>query len=324
MSIKAFYGHTLDLAPFQDCTPSDAASLLRNWGANAVFGGYTDPAFTAAAHTAGLRVFAEFGCFVGESWWQKYLDSRPITSEGTALPKLEWYAGVNPSHPAVRSERLAALEELLSTHDLDGVWLDFIRWPGRWEEPNPVQHLTSFDSGTLRRFQADTGITTPADELVTRHAEAWHAWRCAQITDWVAQAAEVMRRVAPETQLGLFSVPWRAADFDGGLIRLMGQDLRALAAHVDVFSPMVYHRMCGRPVEWIAEVTAEVAAMTDSPVWPIIQAVDEPDALPDDEFDAAIQAAMSGPSEGIILFQLKGILQGNRLAITRRRLATNA
>jgi hypothetical protein len=324
MSVKAFYGYAADLPPFQDRAPSDSVSLLRSWGANAVFGGYTDPEFTAAARTAGLRVFAEFGCFVGESWWQKHPHSRPITLQGHPLPKLEWYAGVNPSHPAVRSEQLAALEKLLSTYDLDGVWLDFIRWPGRWEKPNPAQHLTSFDSGTLLRFQADTGITTSADELATRHAEAWHAWRCAQITNWVAQAAEVVRRVAPETQLGLFSVPWRVADFDGGLVRVMGQDLKALAAHVNVFSPMVYHRMCGQPVEWIAEVTAEVAAMTERPVWPIIQAVDEPDAMPDDEFDAAIGAATSGPSEGVILFHLKGLLQGSRLAVACRHFTTRA
>jgi hypothetical protein len=110
-------------------------------------------------------------------------------------------------------------------------------------------------------------------------------------------------------------------DFGGGLTRVIGQNLAALATHVDVFSPMVYHRMCGRPVEWIAEVTAEVAARTRRSVWPIIQAVDEPDDLPDGEFDAAIRTAMGEPAGGVILFHLKGTLQGNRLAVARRRFA---
>jgi hypothetical protein len=315
VSVKAFYGYSPDLAPFQGRSPSEAAALLRGWGADAVFGGYTDPDFVAAAHDAGLRVLAEFGCFVGGSWWQEHPDSRPVTPDGAPLPKLEWYAGVNPSHPVVRRERLAALEGLLTAHEVDGVWLDFIRWPGRWEKPDPPLYQTSFDAGTLGRFQENTGIAASASELLTTHADEWHAWRCAQITSWAAQAAALVRHVAPEATLGLFSVPWRTTD----LARVMGQDLPALAAHVDVFSPMVYHRMCGQPVEWIAEVTAEVAAATGRPVWPIIQAVDEPETLPDDEFEAAIHATMSAPADGVILFHLKGVLQGNRLAVARRR-----
>jgi hypothetical protein len=74
-----------------------------------------------------------------------------------------------------------------------------------------------------------------------------------------------------------------------------------------------------RPVEWIAEVTTEVAATTGCPVWPIIQAVDEPEALPDGEFEAAIRAGMSDPSHGVILFHLEGVLQGGRLPVVRRR-----
>ena len=318
MSIKAFYGYSPDLEPFRGLAPMEVVALLRDWGADAVFGGYTDPAFVTAAHDAGLRVFAEFACFVGPSWWQEYPDSRPVTPDGALLPKVDWYAGVNPSHPAVRSERLLALENLLSAHDVDGVWLDFIRWPGRWEQPEPTLHHTSFDAGTLRRFQAATGIVASPGELLTIHAGEWHAWRCAQIAGWVAQAGAMVRHVAPGTTLGLFSVPWPAAD----LARVMGQDLTALAAHVDVFSPMVYHRLCSRPVEWIAQVTTEVAAATARPVWPIVQAVDEPDALPDDELDAAIRAAMGDPSGGVILFHLKGVLQGSRLAVVRRRFGT--
>jgi len=178
---------------------------------------------------------------------------------------------------------LAALENLLTAHELDGVWLDFIHWPGRWEKPKSRLYPTSFDAGTLNRFRADTGISAPPDELLATWAQEWQAWHCEQITDWVAQAAALVRLVAPGTTLGLFSVPWQEAV----LVRVMGQDLLALAAHVDVFSPMVYHRMCGRPVEWSTGVAGEVAAKTGRPVWPIIQAVDEPDTLPDDEFNAA-------------------------------------
>jgi len=107
MSIKALYGYSADLEPFQRRSPLEAAALLRDWGADAVFGGHADPAFVAAAHGAGLRVFAEFACFVGEAWWQKHPDSRPVTPDGAPLPRLEWYTGANPSHPVGRAGKSA-------------------------------------------------------------------------------------------------------------------------------------------------------------------------------------------------------------------------
>ena len=88
-----------------------------------------------------------------------------------------------------------------------------------------------------------------------------------QITSFVRQAAEVVRTQARRPcQLGLFSVPWRTENFEGALRRIMGQELGALAADVDIFSPMVYHRMCGQPVSWIRAVSEEAHALTGKPV----------------------------------------------------------
>ena len=81
---------------------------------------------------------------------------------------------------------------------------------------------------------------------------------------------------------------------------MIGQDYRALGQYVDVFSPMVYHRMCGYPPEWIAGVTDEVHALGGKPVWPIVQSVDDPEPLPADEYGAALDAALESPaSEGV-------------------------
>ena len=327
----ALYGFSPDLPPFVGQTPAEQVTLLQSWGNTVVFGGYHDPAFIDAAHRAGMPVYAEFGCFVGQRWWQAIPESRPVTETGAFLEpeggENAWYCGVNPAHPAVQQQALAKLEGLLIEHTIDGVWLDFIRWPCHWEVHDPYLPLTSFDPGTVERFCRDTGIdpvvgevTAVARVILERHAARWTEWCCAQVTSWVAAARGIVDRVRPGAVLGLFGVPWRLADREGAILRVIGQEYKALGQYVDVFSPMVYHRMCGYPPEWIASVTDEVHALSGKPVWPIVQSVDDPELLPADEYAAALDAALASPaSEGVLVFTLKGALGEDKLRVTRER-----
>lgn len=327
MKTQALYGFAPDLKPFTGKTPVEQVALLQTWGNTAIFGGYQDPAFVAAARAAGMKVYAEFGCFVHRKWWEEVPESRPITHEGRPLEPEAWYYGVNPSVPAVRQGLWEALEKLLAEHALDGVWLDFIRWPCHWESPHPYLPRTSFDAGTLTRFRQDTGIEIPttdppaaAQALLGRYGAAWTAWRCDQITSWVAEARAILERTRPGALLGLFGLPWRRSDHGGAILNVVGQDYRALGPYVDVFSPMVYHAMCGQPVEWIGAVTREIQALGGKPVWPIIQSVDEPRPLPAAEYDRALDIALNHPaSEGVLVFTLKGALEEARLAATKAR-----
>ena len=329
MKAKALYGFSPDLAPFVRLSPFEQVAWLQATGSNAIFGGYQDPAFVEAAHAAGMPVYAEFSCFVGREWWERIPGSRPLTAEGARLEAEKWYYGVNPAVTAVRVDRLAALERLLLDYAPDGVWLDFIRWPCQWGVPAPVLPRTSFDSDTLLLFRHDTGIRVPTDDpqaagraLLGRYEAEWTAWRCAQITTWVAAARAVVRRVRPQAVLGLFGVPWGLAERDGAITKVIGQDYRALGQYVDIFSPMVYHRMCGEAIDWIATITEEVHALSGKPVWPIIQAVDEPATLPGEEYGRALDAALhSTASEGVMVFTLEAATAGAKLAVTREKLA---
>ena len=306
---------------------AEQVAILREWGNTAVFGGYQDPAFVEAAHEAGMPVYAEFGCFVGQRWWQRVPESRPVTSEGRALLPKDGYYGVNPSVPEVREAQLAALEALLSTHAIDGVWLDFIRWPCRWESPTPAMPRTSFDAGTVTRFCHDTGIEIEpgapeemAEAILGAHEAAWTAWRCEQVISWVAAAREVVQRVRPGALVGLFGVPWRTADYDRAIVNVIGQDYRALGAYVDVFSPMVYHRMCGHGPAWVGAVTAHVHEASHKPVWPIVQSVDQPDVLPAEEYAAVLDVALGHPAaDGVLVFTLQGALDPAKLEATVAR-----
>lgn len=323
--IKAVYGFSDKLEPFAGQTIAQHVDTLSAWGVNVVFGGYQRAEFVRQAHQAGLRVFAEFGCFVGDRWWTSHPTSRPICQDGSPLPRQNGYAGVTPSHPQVRQALLDELAALVSAHELDGVWLDFIRWSSRWESPQPTLYQTSFDRDSVERFCRDAALDWVARSeeepaawaawILSEHCQAWIDWKCQQITSWVAQARQVVdARAKRPCLLGMFAVPWTMEERDRALTRIMGQDLSALASLIDVFSPMVYHRMCGQTPAWIAEITGHVAERTAKPVWPIIQTMSEPDPLSDIEFGQAIQLARSAHgSESVILFTLQGILKEQRL-----------
>ena len=319
--MKALYGFKPSLSVFQGHSSEQQVNLLKSWGVDAIFGGYEDNRFVDAAHALGISVYAEFGCFRGKNWWEDIPDSRPITPKGSPLEPVDWYYGVNPSVLDVRQQLLTRLRELLSNYQVDGVWLDFIRWPCRWEKKNPQLIQTSFDPHTIQRFTSDTKIALKgedtATQILTHHANEWTRWKCEQVRSWVAEARTIVDTVRPEVTLGMFAIPWLPNDFDGAITSIIGQDFDQLAPYIDVFSPMTYHRMCHRPVSWIETITSHLKQTTNKPVVPIIQSVDLPDVLPIDDYSESLEIAQS-VGEGVIVFTLESMLEEKRLDATRQ------
>ncbi|MEZ4867349.1 MAG: hypothetical protein R3C14_38850 [Caldilineaceae bacterium] len=168
----------------------------------------------------------------------------------------------------------------------------------------------------LRRQQG----AAAAEIILTHYAAEWTAWRCEQITAWVAKARQLVDALRPGLTLGLFAIPWQQHDFDGAIRTLIGQDFAALAPYVDIFSPMTYHRLCNRPVTWISEVVQELSQQTHRPICPIIQSIDEPTPLPATEYDAALELAATAPgANGVIVFTLAGMVTEEKQRVTVER-----
>ncbi len=318
MTLRITYGFRSDLLAFAGLSPEEAGERLRALGCDGVFMHEPGRAWVDGLHAAGLRVYAELSVFSGQGVWERFPGSRPITDDGTPAPREEWYEPAIPTLPELRAHRLRELETLIQSAPLDGLWLDFIRWPARWERPQPRLYHSSFDPVTLAQFQADTGVRLPAEAtgpaeaarwILSHTAESWFAWRYQQIVSFVAEARARLRQHLPQAILGVFTVPWTDADFDGAFIRIIGQDPALLAPYVDIFSPMVYHRMCGRDPGWTGVVTRWVQERSHRAVWPIVEAVASAEDYPAAEFAAACRAAQDASGEGVLVFTLEGLLQ---------------
>jgi hypothetical protein len=324
--LRAVYGFSKKIDPFQGKTNQEIVEFLKTYNLNAIFGQHDDDEFVDTCHRNGIRVYAEAAIFVGEKYWKEHPESRPITASGEPLEKIEWYAGVCPNQPWLWQEKLEMIRTMVRETKLDGIWLDFIRYPCHWEVKSPRLDQTCFCPVCMKQFQKDTGITIPAELVNAKEKAQWvlkhHRnkfieWKCERIALFVQKAREVIKAERPGVLVGLFGVPWMPTELDDAIHAIIGQDYRMLAPYVDVFSPMVYHRMCGRDTKWISDVTRYLVRITRKPVVPIIQACSLPDKLTDAEFKQAMEAALSVPSAGVIIFNLKYLIEEKKPDVLR-------
>ncbi|MDD3153831.1 MAG: hypothetical protein PHS41_03110 [Victivallaceae bacterium] len=124
----------------------------------------------------------------------------------------------NFSNPLVQQSYFRQLNELLkvvaSYRNFDGVdlWIDAF---GSWRDLQ-----AGYDSGTLRRFSEENKVVLPAgqcyEELTSPGAlrNRWIAWRCKQVTDFVANTRRTMNQFTPKRPLRIVSSEYHADHFD--------------------------------------------------------------------------------------------------------------
>lgn len=276
-------------------------------GANTVFTGIKNLSHESiyTIKKNNLKLFIEVGIFQSQDLWQKYPSSRPIDRKGRKIDKINWYAGVCPNNPHVRKEKLDLIKQLIKSEKIDGIWLDFIRYPCRWEEVrNSKITEYCFCSNCLNKYNKDVGGKP--------EGKKWINWKCKQITDFVAEVKRNIEKSKKNIRLGMFVVPWKQKEFDNAITRIIGQDFRILVKPIDVFSPMVYHKFCDRPVSWVGDTVKYFAEFSNKPILPIIQTEDEAGKLTKKVFRKEINSAIKLSSQGTIIFFLEDLLKDNR------------
>jgi hypothetical protein len=236
-------------------------------------------------HRLGMRFVGGISCFSEHGTNHVLLSQRPelwpVLENGERRPQMEWYIGVTPTVEDYSQARLDELERIVRAHDLDGVCLDFIRWPLHWElelrsnAPRPLQ--SSFDSHTVSRFLQYANLELPPDcktipqqagWILGQHREAWTNFKCQIITDFVAQARERVRTHKDSPfSLGVYLVPAP----DKPRAELVGQRAGDLAPLVDFLAPMVYHAIVHQTPAWVAQTIKDANQLAPGKVLPVLQ-----------------------------------------------------
>lgn len=314
---------------------SGQVELLIRTGANTVVipGKFLDRIPIELLRGRGMRIIADWSVFVGEEIRTRFPDSVPVNASGRPYERDGWYVPACPNHPQLRRRHIDALAQLLERHgpQLFGLWLDFIRYPVRWEGAAPPLPQVCFCRHCLNLFLGEERAGYSGEEtqrlaraILAERRDEWVDWKCSRIVAFAEEVRRLIDGCRLDIQLGVFSLPWRQADFDGALRAVACQDLDRLARVVNTFSPMVYHRLCGQDVAWVADVIrdAQQAVSKESrrAVLPIVQAMDRPDRLSPQELDAALAAGLATDTAGVLIFTLDAVQEdAAKVAAVARR-----
>ena len=315
----------------------DKGATLNEYGINAIFvrSSAIDQKLIDRARAEGAKVFAEFPTLNGGygDWVKNHPDAHPIDDEGNPARKATWFMGVCPTNKLFRESRMNALHELLTKHEIDGVWMDYLHWHAQFEDPYPQFIKTCFNDSCLAAFEAHSGLTIEgktvpekAKWVFRNAARQWEDWRVSVLVDWAREIRQITKSIRPEALVGNYQAAWKDEDLGGVRRRALGLDFHALGDHVDVFSPMIYHGRSGKPPEYVKEYveyfSRRMPIQTEPGkyprLWPIIQAHDEPRISPA-EFETVLRHAMSGKSTGVMMFTIGSVAaDAGKMAVMKK------
>ncbi|WP_324616302.1 family 10 glycosylhydrolase [Lusitaniella coriacea] len=110
----------------------------------------------------------------------------------------------DPANPEVQEYLLSLLEEIATRYDVDGIQLDYIRYPFGGTQ---VNHTYGYGTAARSQFRERTGVDPVS--LTTNHPlwNQWAAFRIEQVDRFVAQASEQLRAEHPEIVLSAAVFP---------------------------------------------------------------------------------------------------------------------
>ena len=316
IEIRGIYGHPAPLW--------ERGHNLNDLGVNAVFvhSGSIDQKLIARARKESFKVFAEFATLNGKGYVEHHPEAHPVDQFGQKVEAATWFMGVCPTNGEFRAYRFQQLRDLLSTFDLDGVWMDYVHWHAQFESPEPVLPETCFCEHCLSIFSEAKGLNIGGNSqkekakwILENVDTAWRNWRCEVIADWTRKIREIIEQEKPGALLGLYHCPWKDDEFEHARERILGLDYDLLIDLVDVFSPMVYHARMGRKPEWVAENILWHSNRLDSrghsqiKIWPIVQAHDDPYTISAEEFEKVLKGGTLGSANGIMMFTTRALAE---------------
>jgi uncharacterized lipoprotein YddW (UPF0748 family) len=150
---------------------------------------------------------------------------------GSLLPPRQNEFWIDPSNPEGRAYIKSLYLEVVQTYPVDGVQLDYIRYPfnGKGAE-------MGFDWVGRQRFEQDTGLNL--DNLDDATRELWQAWKIQNISSFVKEISAAVREARPGIRISaaVYAMPRRLR------INQIQQEWETWVANgwVDTLNPMTY------------------------------------------------------------------------------------
>ncbi|TLN20908.1 Tat pathway signal protein [bacterium] len=196
-----------------------------------------------------------------KDWYVVNRNGDSCVDKPAYIPDYKWLC---PSQKAPSEYLLGAIHKFLERFDVDGIELDYIRFPDMFLpkalRPNygldreREVYRPEFDfcyCDTCREgFKRDRGPDPFDVEFGSKSWYQWVRWRSDSLTSFVSRFHRTVKSydASIETSATVFATP-------GLAYRYVFQ--RWAAWPLDHLEPMIYHEYYDKPVEWIGEAVAE-------------------------------------------------------------------
>jgi hypothetical protein len=273
---------------------------------NSVFTGFQNIAAVPEIRSQldpSIKINIELQAFSKDSYLKHITDADVVCLD----PTQDISNALCPSSDIVRNELLSNTQKCIEAN-VDGIWLDSLRFASKWAVAEPIITDTCYCTRCIKKFEEYLGDKLEykdLDELFLlidgSYYIEWLEFKTGLITSMAKQVKEKILASGKDIKLGYFAIPWEDKDYGAAIKRILGQNFDALANVVDITSPMLYHKMCGRDTEWIKQ-KVEYFWNLGKPFLPLVQTEDKPETISAQEFKASLENASKAPSMGVCIF----------------------
>jgi uncharacterized lipoprotein YddW (UPF0748 family) len=224
--------------------------------------------------------------------WANY-DNR-----GRWIPPGQTKPFLDPANPEVRSYLLRLFDEIVSRYDVDGLQLDYIRYP--FQDPS-ANRTYGYGMAARQQFHQLTGID-PAT-ISPNNRDLWQRWtefRTHQIDTFVTDASKLLHQRRPNLILSVAVFPLPEHE----RIQKLQQhwEVWALQGTVDLVVPMTY-ALDTNQFQRLAQPWLSQARPTSALILPGIRLLNLPEVVAIDQ----IQALRDSPAGGYSLFAAENL-----------------
>ena len=140
---------------------------------------------------------------------------------------------LNPARPECREWIVGLYEILVENYDIDGLQLDYVRYPGKTDEVD-----YGFDDYTVNAFMEEKGYDPREVGKNSFEADVFAQFKRNQVTEFVKACSTRLRAINPDLILSLSVYPFYS---DGIKLYMQSAELWMEKGYGDLVVPMAYY-----------------------------------------------------------------------------------
>ncbi|MCK5023397.1 MAG: family 10 glycosylhydrolase [Candidatus Aenigmarchaeota archaeon] len=249
-----------------------------------------------SAHSNGLKIWA----------WAKTLDTlwlyddndewkvKALESDGYTY-ETGWYKRISPCVDEHILYLKKLFREIVTDYEIDGILLQDDLYLGGNED---------FSETCREKYLSDFGEELSKDVLMKDNYNVFSTWRTGYITNVISEIGNEIKSVRPEIKLAVNIYPSCVTNMQECL-NDNSQNVSEIVKYADYIVLMAYHKLDGKSVNWISEITTGAIAIAGKEKVIIkLQTVDwsTGNKLDNDEMKHAIDTSTSSGAEIVAFF----------------------